>query len=122
MAAALRFARARQGVQTLTLTVTQGNEAAISLYQRFGFVAFGVEPMAILTPDRLRGRSTCGGPSALTTRHRERRPFPARRGYISSSEGATRVTARHSPRTFVQRSFGDGDGACGWQACPVEIG
>ncbi len=56
MAAALRFAQARQGVQALTLTVTQGNEAAISLYQRFGFVAFGVEPMAILTPDGFKGK------------------------------------------------------------------
>lgn len=48
--AAVDCARARPGVLMLGLTVTEGNGAAIRLYHRFGFQAFGVEPMAILTP------------------------------------------------------------------------
>jgi RimJ/RimL family protein N-acetyltransferase len=48
--AAVEHARARQGMLLLTLTVTEGNTAATSLYTRAGFQPFGVEPMAILTP------------------------------------------------------------------------
>ena len=48
--AALACARARAEVRVLTLTVTEGNAAAISLYERCGFRAFGTEPMAIATP------------------------------------------------------------------------
>lgn len=48
--AALQEASARPGVQVVTLTVTEGNAPAVSLYQSVGFQAFGVEPMAILTP------------------------------------------------------------------------
>jgi ribosomal protein S18 acetylase RimI-like enzyme len=44
--AALAAARARPGVRIIQLTVTEGNDAARSLYERFGFVAFGVEPYA----------------------------------------------------------------------------
>jgi ribosomal protein S18 acetylase RimI-like enzyme len=47
--AAITHARARPGMQVLTLTVTQGNAAAESLYISCGFQAFGVEPMAIRT-------------------------------------------------------------------------
>jgi GNAT superfamily N-acetyltransferase len=50
MQAAIAAARARRGVHVLRLTVTQGNEAAIRLYESIGFSAWGVEPMAILTP------------------------------------------------------------------------
>lgn len=50
MQAAVRAARARPGLRVLRLTVTQGNEAAIRLYESVGFSAWGVEPMAILTP------------------------------------------------------------------------
>lgn len=50
MQAAIAAARARPGVHVLRLTVTQGNEAAIRLYESIGFSAWGVEPMAILTP------------------------------------------------------------------------
>lgn len=50
MQAAIAAARARPGVHVLRLTVTQGNEAAIRLYESIGFSAWGVERMAILTP------------------------------------------------------------------------
>jgi len=45
--AALAAARARPGVKIVQLTVTEGNDAARRLYERFGFVAFGVEPYAV---------------------------------------------------------------------------
>lgn len=54
--AALLAAQQHPGIRMLTLTVTEGNEAAIGLYRRFGFEAFGVEPMAILTPDGFKGK------------------------------------------------------------------
>ena len=54
--AALACARQRPGIRLLTLTVTEGNEPAIRLYQRAGFDAFGVEPLAILTPGGYRGK------------------------------------------------------------------
>lgn len=41
------------GIQSLVLTVTDGNPAAIRLYERAGFRSFGVEPDAI----RIDGRS-----------------------------------------------------------------
>lgn len=45
--AALALARARGGVLLVNLTVTEGNAAAQALYERCGFVAFGVEPLAV---------------------------------------------------------------------------
>jgi RimJ/RimL family protein N-acetyltransferase len=54
--AALNCARQRSGIQLLTLTVTEGNEPAIRLYRSVGFEAFGVEPMAILTPGGFKGK------------------------------------------------------------------
>ncbi len=45
--AALALARARDGVLQVNLTVSEGNAAAQSLYERCGFVVFGVEPRAI---------------------------------------------------------------------------
>ena len=50
MQAAIAAARARPGLRVLRLTVTQGNEAAIRLYESVGFSTWGVEPMTILTP------------------------------------------------------------------------
>ena len=50
LAAVVNHADARPGTQVLTLTVTEGNAAAISLYRAAGFEVFGIEPMAILTP------------------------------------------------------------------------
>jgi len=49
--AALAAARARPEVRVVTLTVTEGNATAVSLYTRCGFQSFGVEPMAIATPE-----------------------------------------------------------------------
>ena len=54
--AALDAARARPGLRVVTLTVTEGNAAALALYQAVGFCAFGVEPMAIATPDGFKGK------------------------------------------------------------------
>lgn len=48
--AAIAHAAGRPGLRVLTLTVTEGNPAAIRLYQRCGFEAFGTEPLAIGTP------------------------------------------------------------------------
>lgn len=49
-------ARARAGVRLLTLTVTQGNDSAIRLYESVGFVRFGVEPMAIFNGQAYLGK------------------------------------------------------------------
>ena len=54
--AVVAHARAREGLLTLTLTVTDGNEAAVNLYRRVGFQVFGVEPMAIRTPSGFMGK------------------------------------------------------------------
>jgi GNAT superfamily N-acetyltransferase len=48
--AAVEYARVKEGTLQLTLTVTEGNAPAISLYKTAGFHSFGIEPMAILTP------------------------------------------------------------------------
>ncbi len=47
MQAAVAHARARPGLRVMRLTVTEGNTAAIGLYESLGFRAWGVEPMAI---------------------------------------------------------------------------
>lgn len=44
---ALEYARARPGVKLVKLTVTDGNCAALALYERCGFQRFGLEPYAI---------------------------------------------------------------------------
>lgn len=56
MQAIVEHARARENLLLLTLTVTEGNAAAIELYRRCGFRAFGVEAMAILTPSGFKGK------------------------------------------------------------------
>lgn len=43
----LACARSRAGVQLVQLTVTEGNHTAQALYERHGFVTFGLEPMAV---------------------------------------------------------------------------
>ncbi|MGH6624419.1 MAG: GNAT family N-acetyltransferase [Burkholderiaceae bacterium] len=48
--AAIECATSRPSVRSMILTVTEGNEAAIHLYRACGFLEFGKEPMAILTP------------------------------------------------------------------------
>lgn len=47
VASVLEYARAQPGITLVQLTVTDGNAAARALYERFGFVAFGVEPFAV---------------------------------------------------------------------------
>jgi RimJ/RimL family protein N-acetyltransferase len=69
MQAMLAHAESTAGLLTLVLTVTEGNQPAIELYRRFGFEAFGTEPMAILTPDGFKGkvhmwRRLAGAPAA----------------------------------------------------------
>lgn len=49
--AALDLARSRPGIRVVQLTVSDGNGAAQTLYERCGFVAFGVEPLAIASED-----------------------------------------------------------------------
>jgi ribosomal protein S18 acetylase RimI-like enzyme len=44
---ALREARAREGVRVVQLTVSDDNRPARALYERCGFVAFGLEPLAV---------------------------------------------------------------------------
>ncbi|MFC3108876.1 GNAT family N-acetyltransferase [Undibacterium arcticum] len=45
--AALAHARGRDGVRVVQLTVRHGNAAAQALYERCGFVQFGLEPFAV---------------------------------------------------------------------------
>ena len=49
MQAVVAAARSRPGLRILRLTVTEGNESAIRLYESVGFSAWGVEPQAIRT-------------------------------------------------------------------------
>lgn len=51
VAAVLHEARALAGLRVVTLTVSQGNEVALRLYERAGFVCFGVEPLAVSLGD-----------------------------------------------------------------------
>jgi L-amino acid N-acyltransferase YncA len=55
MQAAVACCDARGGVRVVQLEVTQGNEPATALYGSLGFEAWGVEPLAVITP---------GGPRA----------------------------------------------------------
>lgn len=52
----LHSARATLGLQMVALTVTEGNAAALALYARCGFVAFGTEPLAIRTDQGYRAK------------------------------------------------------------------
>ena len=45
--AVLDHARAHGGLRLVQLTVTEGNAAAQTLYERCGFEVFGIEPLAI---------------------------------------------------------------------------
>ncbi len=49
--AVLDQARQRDGVRTVSLTVTEGNREAEALYLRCGFARYGVEPMAVALDD-----------------------------------------------------------------------
>jgi GNAT superfamily N-acetyltransferase len=52
----IQYARAREDTLQLTLTVTEGNQPAVSLYKSAGFLTFGVEPAAILTPEGFKAK------------------------------------------------------------------
>ena len=54
--AAVTAARARPEIQSLRLTVTEGNDPAIRLYKSVGFVAWGTEPGAICTETGFKGK------------------------------------------------------------------
>lgn len=54
--AAIAAAKARPEIQSLRLTVTNGNEPAIRLYTSAGFVAWGTEPHAIRTQAGFKGK------------------------------------------------------------------
>lgn len=56
LAAAVAHAQAGGQARVLNLTVTEGNAAALALYQRAGFQAFGTEPMAVQTPDGFKAK------------------------------------------------------------------
>lgn len=56
MQAAVEAAASRPEVRVLTLTLTEGNESALRLYQSAGFSAWGIEPMAIHTPSGFKGK------------------------------------------------------------------
>ena len=45
--AALAEARQQPRLKLIQLTVTAGNEAAFALYQRCGFIQYGLEPLAV---------------------------------------------------------------------------
>jgi ribosomal protein S18 acetylase RimI-like enzyme len=50
--AALAQAGSRPGVSVVQLTVTQGNNAALGLYEQCGFAQFGLEPFAVAVGDQ----------------------------------------------------------------------
>jgi ribosomal protein S18 acetylase RimI-like enzyme len=56
MQAAIAHASGRSGVTVIQLEVTHGNEPATALYEGLGFQAYGVEPMAVLTPSGYRSK------------------------------------------------------------------
>ena len=56
MLAAIEHGMARQGLRVLQLEVTQGNAPAEQLYQSLGFESFGVEPLAVWTPEGYRSK------------------------------------------------------------------
>ena len=45
--AALAEARQYPRLKVIQLTVTAGNDAALALYQRCGFIQYGLEPLAV---------------------------------------------------------------------------
>lgn len=54
--AAVDQCRQRGGIHVLQLEVTQGNEPAVRLYRSLGFRQFGLEPMAVRTPQGFRSK------------------------------------------------------------------
>ncbi len=56
MAATIAAALDRPAVRMLTLTLTEGNEAALRLYRSVGFCVWGIEPLAINTESGFKGK------------------------------------------------------------------
>lgn len=56
LSATIAHCVARGNVEVLQLEVTFGNEPALHLYQSLGFQQFGLEPMAVRTPDGFRSK------------------------------------------------------------------
>jgi len=54
--AAIQFCKERGDIRAVQLEVTEGNAPALSLYESLGFKAYGVEPMAVLTPTGFRSK------------------------------------------------------------------
>ena len=54
--AAIAAASARPEILSLTLTLTEGNAAALRLYHSVGFVDWGIQPQAIRTDSGLKGK------------------------------------------------------------------
>lgn len=56
MQTAIGHASARGGISVVQLGVTEGNGPATALYESLGFRAYGIEPMALLTPGGYRSK------------------------------------------------------------------
>jgi ribosomal protein S18 acetylase RimI-like enzyme len=56
MNTAIDHAAARGGITVVQLHVTHGNAPATALYESLGFRAYGIEPMAVLTPGGYRSK------------------------------------------------------------------
>jgi RimJ/RimL family protein N-acetyltransferase len=54
--AAIQFCKEREDIRAVQLEVTEGNAPAVTLYESVGFTAYGVEPMAVLTPTGFRSK------------------------------------------------------------------
>ena len=53
---AIEFCASRGDIRAIQLEVTEGNIPAINLYQSLGFAAYGIEPIAVLTPSGFRSK------------------------------------------------------------------
>jgi ribosomal protein S18 acetylase RimI-like enzyme len=56
MQAAIDHAASRGGITVVQLEVTHGNDPATALYESLGFQAYGIEPLAVLTPSGYRAK------------------------------------------------------------------
>ena len=54
--AAVQFCKERGDIRAVQLEVTEGNAPAATLYESLGFTAYGLEPMAVLTPTGFRSK------------------------------------------------------------------
>ena len=51
-----RYLASGGDIRAVQLEVTEGNVPAIALYESLGFTAYGVEPLAVLTPGGFRSK------------------------------------------------------------------